>query len=124
MQQTGSIEPLWQRLVHKLLFDNNISHRVVARIDDIFPDSTHVMSENLDESSDLDVWKFAHKNNYTIVTKDSDFNDLVIYRGVPPKVIWIKVGNCKVSDIESIFRNNRPIIKEFLHDENTAILEI
>jgi len=44
--------------VHKLLFDNNISHRVIVKIENIFPNTTHIMLENLDESSDLDIWKF------------------------------------------------------------------
>jgi len=57
------------------------------------------MLENLDESTDLEVWKYARKNHMAIVTKDSDFNDLVIYRGVPPKIIWIKLGNCKIAFI-------------------------
>jgi len=67
--------------VHKLLFDNNISHRVVSKITDIFPNSSHVMLKSLDESTDLEVWRHARKNGYTIVTKDSDFNELAISRG-------------------------------------------
>ena len=110
--------------MHKLLFDNNISHRVISKITDLFPNSSHVMLENLDESSDFDVWEFAHKNNYTIVTKDSDFNDLAIYRGSPPKVVWLKIGNCKVVDIENILKANFEIIKEFLNEPVSAILEI
>lgn len=82
------------------------------------------MLENLDESSDVDVWRFAHNNGYTIVTKDSDFNDLVIYRGVPPKVIWIKIGNCKVVEIANILRENEKSIKVFLDEVDSAILEI
>lgn len=62
----------------KLLFDNNISHRIIARISDIFPNSNHVMLENLDEVSDDKVWMFSRSHNYTIVTKDSDFNDMAI----------------------------------------------
>jgi len=57
--------------VHKLLFDNNISHRVIARILDIFPDANHVMLENLDEVSDTKVWMHARSHNYTILIKDS-----------------------------------------------------
>ena len=108
----------------KLLFDNNISHRVLARIEDIFPHSNHVMLESLDESSDEKVWFFARSNNYTIVTKDSDFNDLAIYKGTPPKIIWIKLGNCKVVEIENILRQNVDAIKIFLNESNSAILEI
>ena len=110
--------------MHKLLFDNNISHRVLARISDIFPNANHVMLESLDESSDEKVWFFARSNNYTIVTKDSDFNDLAIYKGVPPKIIWIKSGNCKVVEIENILRDNVNAIKEFLDEPNGAILEM
>jgi len=110
--------------VHKLLFDNNISHRIIARISDIFLDANHVMLENLDEVSDDKVWMFARSHNYTIVTKDSDFNDMAIHKGVPPKIIWIKVGNCKVSEIEKILRINEASIKDFLDEPFGAILEI
>ena len=110
--------------MHKLLFDNNISHRVLARISDIFPNSTHVMPENLDKASDAEVWEFAKKQNYTIVTKDSDFNDLVILKDIPPKVIWLKIGNCRVVEIENILRENEKAIKLFLNTKDSAILEI
>ena len=72
----------------------------------------------------LDIWKFAKKNDYTIVTKDSDFNDLAVYKGSPPKIIWIKTGNCKVIDIENILKNNTSAIKFFLDDSSSVVLEI
>jgi len=62
--------------------------------------------------------------NYTIVTKDSDFNDLAVYKGSPPKIIWIKTGNCKVIDIENILKNNTSSIKFFLDDPSGVVLEI
>ena len=107
-----------------LLFDNNISHRIVQRIEDIFPGSTHVMTENLDESSDMEVWTFAKRNRFTIVSKDSDFNDLSIFYGHPPKVVWIKIGNCRVSEIEALLRSHYDTIKRFLSDPEAAILEL
>ena len=110
--------------MHKLLFDNNISHRVIARISDIFPNANHVMLESLDESTDKEVWRFARANSYTIVSKDSDFNDLAIYHSSPPKIIWIKIGNCKVAQIEKILRDNSDVIKNFLDNSNSTILEI
>ncbi|WP_300368852.1 DUF5615 family PIN-like protein [Hydrogenimonas sp.] len=111
--------------MHKrLLFDNNISHRVIARIDSIFPESTHVMFENLDEANDLDVWRFAKANDLTIVTKDSDFNDLAILYGAPPKVIWIKIGNCRVDDIVNFLHLRHEEIQSFLDDSKALILEI
>ncbi len=82
------------------------------------------MLENLDEASDIDVWNFAEAKGYTIVTKDSDFNDLAIFKGTPPKIIWLKIGNCRVVDIEKILKKNEGIIKIFLDEKDSAILEI
>ncbi len=83
-----------------------------------------MMLENLDEASDIDVWNFAEAKGYTIVTKDSDFNDLAIFKGTPPKIIWLKIGNCRVVDIEKILKKNEGIIKIFLDEKDSAILEI
>jgi predicted nuclease of predicted toxin-antitoxin system len=82
------------------------------------------MLESLDESTDKEVWRFARANGYTIVSKDSDFNDLAIYHGSPPKIIWIKIGNCKVAQIEKILRDNSDVIQIFLNNSNSTILEI
>ena len=80
----------------KLLFDNNLSHKLVSRLDDLFPDSSHVMTEGLDEAEDHEIWDYAKENGFAIITKDSDYDDLSIVRGFPPKVIWLKIGNCRV----------------------------
>ncbi len=107
-----------------LLFDNNISHRVLPKISNLFPDSTHVMLENLDEATDMEVWRFAKMRNLTIVTKDSDFNDMAILKGAPPKVIWIKIGNCRVNEMVEFLNKRYEEIEAFLEDEEAVILEI
>ena len=108
----------------KLLFDNNLSHKLVARIHDLFPDSSHVMTEGLDEHKDSDIWKFAKENDFTIITKDSDFNELLLVNGFPPQVIWIRTGNCKIADIEKIIRCNAIILTNFHSSQESGILEI
>jgi len=42
----------------KLLFDNNFSHKLISRLDDLFSGSTHVMLVGLDESDDEEIWNF------------------------------------------------------------------
>ncbi len=71
----------------KLLFDHNLSPRLIKSLADIYPNSNHLYLMGLDEVSDNIVWETAKKQNYIIVTKDSDFNELLILRGFPPKVI-------------------------------------
>ena len=62
----------------RLLFDQNISFRVIKGIMDIYPDAKQVMEVNLENPTDLEIWLFAKKEGYTIVTFDSDF-----YHSVP-----------------------------------------
>ncbi|WP_228061604.1 DUF5615 family PIN-like protein [[Phormidium] sp. LEGE 05292] len=71
----------------KLLFDHNLSPRLVNRLADIFPNSNHLFLLGFDQVPDREVWQYARDNNFIIVTKDSDFNEIVILRGFPPKVI-------------------------------------
>lgn len=60
----------------KLLFDQNISYRIVKKISHLFPECMHVSSCGLNDAEDPDIWEFARKNKFTIVTYDSDFYDL------------------------------------------------
>ena len=106
----------------KLLFDHNISPRLIERLKDAYPDANHVSLLGMDQASDEFIWKYARTNGYIIVTKDSDFNDIAILRGFPPKIIWLQIGNCKTFEIETLLRINHANINEFIADLETGIL--
>jgi len=106
----------------KLLFDHNLSPRLIDRIKDVYSNASHVSLLGMDRDSDEIIWLYAKTNKYIIVTKDSDFNDLSILHGFPPKVIWLQIGNCTTSDIEKLLRNYYDIIAEFESDRNSGIL--
>jgi len=74
----------------KLLFDNSLSLNLVQKLSDIFPESSHVMTEQLDKTKDQDIWAFAKESGPTIVTKDSDFNEIALLNGFPPSAGAIK----------------------------------
>jgi predicted nuclease of predicted toxin-antitoxin system len=69
----------------RFLFDQNISHRILAHLSDQFSGSNSIKKAGIIDSSDRRVWEFAKENKYTIVTQDSDFNDLNLVLGFPPK---------------------------------------
>jgi predicted nuclease of predicted toxin-antitoxin system len=98
----------------KLLFDQNLSPRLVELLADCYPASTHVLTHSLDCASDEAVWAFAREHGYTLVTKDSDFHELSVLRGSPPKVVWIRVGNCSTIRIEAILRKHVPDIQKLI----------
>lgn len=107
-----------------LLFDHNLSARLVEKLGDAFPDALHVALVGLERASDDLVWNYARAHNCIIVTKDSDFNDLGMLRGFPPKVIWLQVGNGTTVEIENILRSNMTAITAFARDPEATILSL
>ncbi len=108
----------------KLLFDHNLSPRLIHLLNDLYPGSNHLYLMGLDQKSDHIVWDTAKVDGYIIVTKDSDFNELSILNGFPPKVIWIRLGNCSTKEIESLLRKNYEIILNFSQDQSTGIIAL
>ena len=106
----------------KLLFDQNLSPHLVPHLADLFPGSTHVHEVNLDIASDADVWAYALKNGFTVISKDADFSDLSELRGYPPKVIWIRKENCSTAAIEETLRNDLVDIQRFTEDPDRGVL--
>ena len=107
-----------------LLFDQNISPRLIDRLADLFPGSVHVSTLGMGNSMDSEIWQYAHDYDYMIVTKDADFSELGIVRGFPPKIIWIRRGNCSTHEIETILRENYGAIEALSNDEETGILTL
>ena len=70
------------------------------------------------------VWELVRQENFTIVTRDTDFNELSLIRGYPPKVIWIRRGNCTTREIVAILRYYQPAILEFENDPGVGVLEL
>ncbi|KJH71527.1 DUF5615 family PIN-like protein [Aliterella atlantica] len=108
----------------KLLFDQNLSRKLVARLTDIFPDSSHVQFHNLTKAEDIDIWEFAKSQNFCIVTQDADFAERSRLYGAPPKVIWLRCGNALTSRIEAIFRSGVEIIQQIISDRSIDCLEL
>lgn len=104
----------------KLLFDQNLSPRLPHLLASIYPESTHVRDVGLSEADDAEIWEFAKRNGFTIVSKDSDFQQRSLLFGFPPKFIWIRVGNCAVKPIEELLRNHVHAIHAFVHDTVAA----
>lgn len=77
----------------KLLFDQNITFRVVNLLKNNLVNAMHVNDFDLQFATDREIWKFAKENQYHMVTFDTDFYDLVTLYGFPPKIIWLRLGN-------------------------------
>ena len=108
----------------KLLFDHNLSYKLVGRLADLFPESVHVRNLDLHEVDDWTVWEYARLNGFAIVSKDEDFHQLSFLYGAPPKVVWIRLGNCTTAAIEDTLRRHYTDLVNFEANEEGSFLVV
>ncbi len=110
-----------------ILFDQNISFRILGLIQDKFPDARHVKEFSLQFASDIEIWKYAKSNSFHLVTFDADFYDLAALFGHPPKIIWLRIGNTSTQNLSNKILSHFEVIRSFLTEEDymeLACLEI
>jgi len=108
----------------RLLFDQNLSPRLVDRLEDVYPNSVHVAEVDLDRALDREVWGYAREHELAVVTKDADFEELSVLHGFPPNVVWIRRGNCTTQEIESLLRRRKHAVKKLREDGETGVIEL
>jgi predicted nuclease of predicted toxin-antitoxin system len=95
-----------------------------GKLADIYPNSVHVSAIGLGKALDIEIWQYARDNHYMIVTKDADFSEFGLLKGFPPKIIWIRRGNCSTQEMETILRENFTAISILSENEDLGILTL
>jgi predicted nuclease of predicted toxin-antitoxin system len=108
----------------KLLFDQNLSHKLARQLSDLFPGSTHVRDVSLKDAVDPIIWEYAKHNEFVIVSKDLDMHQRSLVFGFPPKLIWVRLGNCSTSDVEKLLRKHVQVMKRFHADPEASFLTL
>ena len=108
----------------KLLLDENLSRRIIPSLQNTYPNSSHVALLQLQEATDLEIWEYAKKENYTIVTQDADFHEYSVLLDGPPLVIWLRCGNQPKNIILEKLLAYQPNIQEAEQDKNIWCIEV
>jgi predicted nuclease of predicted toxin-antitoxin system len=108
----------------KLLFDENLSPELVPLVVDLFPESVHIRDVGLKSAEDPLVWQYAKDNRLIIVSKDSDLHQRSFMFGHPPKLVWIRLGNCSTADVARLLRRRFAAITIFYEDSEAAFLAL
>jgi predicted nuclease of predicted toxin-antitoxin system len=107
-----------------LLFDENISYRILKKIDFHFPASKHISYFSKQTLKDIQIFGIALKQNYSIVSFDEDFFELQILKGFPPKLIWLRFGNFSTQQIADSLIDKKQQILEFLTNDELGVFEM
>ena len=108
----------------KLLVDHNLSFRLVQAVQDLYPGSIHVRDVGLREALDEDVWDYARRCGFAIVSKDADFHQRSLVLGAPPKVVWIALGNCSTDEVVTLLRQRHHELVVFEGNTEAAFLAL
>ena len=106
----------------KLLFDANLSHKLVGILAHEFPDCAHVRGIGLLAAEDSRIWDHARTHGHVIVSKDTDFRERSFAEGFPPKVVWLNVGNSDTLAITGLLHRELLRLERFVADSETALL--
>ena len=106
----------------KLLFDQNLSRRLVSRLASEFPESEHVAEAGLDQATDDEIWVHAGAEGFVVVSKDADFRQLAFLHGPPPKVVWLRVGNVSTDAIHELLAASVDVLEAFNGSQEEALL--
>ncbi len=108
----------------KLLFDQNLSPQLATLLAAEYPGSEHVRNLGMAASPDPAVWAYAAAGGFAVVSKDTDFQQRAYLLGHPPKVIWVRLGNCPTAAVVALLRMRLPDIQAFDADPAVSFLAL
>jgi uncharacterized protein (DUF433 family)/predicted nuclease of predicted toxin-antitoxin system len=73
--------------------------------------------------TDRNIWNLAIKENYVILTRDTDSYDLFLVNDKHPKIIYFRIGNCTLADLHQYFTDYWELILETLSSASFIIAE-
>lgn len=108
----------------KFLLDENLSRRILPFLQNDFPGSTQVALVGLERADDRSIWTYARTNDFIIVTRDADFEELSALLGQPPQVIWIRVPNVSKSALLNLLLDNKNLLFDALQAQGVDCIEL
>lgn len=109
----------------RLLFDENISWRILKKTKPFFEACIHVNEIGKSNPlSDTEIWDYALKEQFIIVTNDEDFENLITLNGFPPKVILLRTGNQATNFLADKLIELQSKISDFALNKEHGLLEI
>jgi predicted nuclease of predicted toxin-antitoxin system len=99
----------------KLLLDQNISYRLVKKLQGRFPGTQHVNRLGLGNKPDKII---------ILVTFDADFYDFSLTFGYPPKLVLVKSKNLSTRNLEYLLLDKSDQIEDFYHSDDLSCIEL
>lgn len=106
----------------KLFLGENLSHRLVDRLADVYPGSQHVRQVGMKSAPDRIVLGYAELMDIVLVTRDTDFDDLGILRSETARILRLDLGNCTADKVERVLRDLRDELEAMFADSRAIAI--
>ncbi len=108
----------------KLLFDENLSFRLITLLIDLYPNSEHIRNVGLLGRDDESIWMHAAQHGFLLVSKDADFYERSLVFGAPPKIVWLRIGNSTVAETANLLRSQYILVRRFAEDPTSTFVSL
>ena len=106
----------------KLLFNENLSRRIVLALQARWPGSNQSTLLGLERATDAQLCAYAAEHGYVICSKDDDFHRLVAARRYRPKLVHVALGNATNGQILNALLDRADGIEAALAEADTGVV--
>lgn len=92
------------------LIDNQLPPALAAFLTQSGHISAHVCDLGIETHKDVDLLSYATTHGHVVVSKDSDFRDLVVRSPASAPLVWVRLGNCRTPVLFNAFGADLPRI--------------
>ncbi|QXD17061.1 DUF5615 family PIN-like protein [Rhodocaloribacter litoris] len=91
----------------KFLVDAQLPHRLSLQLRALGHDAVHTLDLPLgNRTPDAELNRLSMREERVLITKDTDFVDSLIVKGVPHKLLLVATGNIPNAELERLFLRN------------------
>jgi predicted nuclease of predicted toxin-antitoxin system len=105
----------------KFLVDNQLPPALARFLTVQGLDCRHVIELGMDEARDVEIWNYAAGQGRAVISKDEDFLDLANQPGAKGQFVWVRIGNCRKTQLLAAFAKILPDLQQSLAAGNRIV---
>ncbi len=108
----------------KIIVDQNLPRRLIPALQAAFPGSAHVNELGLGGARDIEIWNYALRERFDVMSRDADMATLAIRRMGEVCVVWVRTGDLRLQDLLQRIMRAIPELHRSLSTRALRVIEL